>query len=150
MNPDQMPRNSARDLSQDAELVRSIAYAMDLRPFGWFDEFEYYDDVYQRWEKCRYDEDVFENLPSKVRPRPRTITIAGMEVPEPLREPLDHRKRYYVAIPTDEGLVFKTAWNGDRGDDIWLRRGLIHLTEDAARQHARALIRASGGEVDDE
>ncbi len=72
------------------------------------------------------------------RIKPRTIN--WHEVPEPVREPLKNGQRYYLAdIALDDG-VTKWSWDDDEADSMWLNRGLIHLTEEAAKRHYDALL----------
>lgn len=79
------------------------------------------------------------------RRRPRTIQIGDREVPEPLREAPAYGTRYWVP-----DLFRKTTdaanpmmWDSGKSDRLWLARGLVHLTEEAAQAHAEALIALS-------
>jgi hypothetical protein len=77
----------------------------------------------------------------KIADAPRLITINGFEVPEPVREPLKMGERYWVASVTpDCSLCLACTWTCDGFDRLWLRRGLIHLTPEAAKKHAKALL----------
>ncbi len=76
---------------------------------------------------------------NKYRAKPRAITINGFEVPEPVRKPLEHGQRYYLADTADDG-VTKWYWDDGDADNIWLNRGLIHLDEGAALLHVEALL----------
>lgn len=85
----------------------------------------------------------------QVRRRPRTIEIAGVEVPEPMREAADFGGfRYFIPEPVNGSKVKALTWNDTWIDNRYINLGFAHLTEDAARQHARALIIASGGDPD--
>ena len=90
---------------------------IDLKPGHWFfDEFFEY------------------------RLKPKTININGFKIPEPVSGPLTNGTKYYIASP---GYSFKYAeytWNGDRLDRLYLERGIIHLTDEAAIKHAEALL----------
>ncbi len=77
-----------------------------------------------------------------------TIRIGEIDVPEPLRVAPATGTRVYIPMLGDEkfseGIIF------DPEDDtcaMWLRRGWLHLTREAAETHARALIAVSGGAV---
>lgn len=74
------------------------------------------------------------------RRKPRNININGHEVPEPVREPLGHKAKYF--IPAISGRYFATEfyWCNDDTDSRFLERGLVHLTEEAAIAHAKALL----------
>ena len=75
------------------------------------------------------------------RRKPRTITINGYEVPEPVREPLEEGQVYWVVHPFEDQGFRQTFWDFPDGvDRIALGHGLVHLTEEAARTHAEALL----------
>lgn len=78
---------------------------------------------------------------------PPMRSINGHEYPEPVREPLEAGKTYFLAGPVEDELCGEYHWDGADLEVIWLRRGLIHLTREAAEAHARAIIFAGGGEV---
>lgn len=72
------------------------------------------------------------------------------EFPEPLREAPEIGTVIYIPevyaggdTPVDGPYI----WRNDETDRRWLRRGMIHLSRDAAADHGRAFIRASGGVV---
>ena len=76
--------------------------------------------------------------------KPLTITINGFKVPEPLREmPLDGTTVYWPDFyyTTKRSGVVGSYANTSRPDlAAMLRCGLLHLTPEAARAHAQALI----------
>lgn len=74
----------------------------------------------------------------KFRVKPETITVNGFEVPAPCREPLKEGTRYFVANPLAKGWIESYKWNNDRLDNLWLKRGLVHLTADVAITYAKA------------
>ena len=74
------------------------------------------------------------------RRKPRTITINGREVPEPMREAPDIGKEYYIAATGNEDMFVVGPWEGDRYDCMRLSRGLCHSTKEAAIAHAEALL----------
>lgn len=70
---------------------------------------------------------------------PKTININGVEVPEPERKLLAIQQIYYFAsLDTDEVRV--QHWYDSYYDHMWLNRGLIHLTKEAATIHRDALL----------
>jgi hypothetical protein len=77
--------------------------------------------------------------------KPRIITINGMEVPEPVREPLEDEQEYWT-INLDGSGPESHIWKNDRLDYQWLDSGLIHLTEENAVRHIDAIINANKGE----
>lgn len=74
----------------------------------------------------------------------RTIRIGDVEVPEPVRHVLKNGEYYWVAN-ADAREVTQYKWYSDTADFLFLRRGLIHRTKEAAKSHADALIKISGG-----
>lgn len=74
------------------------------------------------------------------RRKPRTITINGREVPEPMREAPDIGKEYYIAATGNEDMFVVGPWEGDRYDCMRLSRGLCHSTKEVAIAHAEALL----------
>lgn len=83
----------------------------------------------------------------RLRLRPRTIRIGDVDVPEPLREAPPMGTEYYVPDPGEVDLTCAYTWNKDPVDRSFLFSNMCHRTHESARQHARALIIASGGEV---
>jgi hypothetical protein len=78
---------------------------------------------------------------------PKTITIGGMEVPEPLRTAPPLGVRYFLPLPEGETLSYPRIWENTVLCKRSLKLGLVHLTKEAAITHAKALIKVSGGEV---
>lgn len=77
--------------------------------------------------------------PSNFRLKPRTHTINGIECPAPHKESLAVGTKFWVANPTVENLSSTFIWS-DGLSDIWLERGLIHLTKESADANARAML----------
>jgi len=76
----------------------------------------------------------------EIRRTIKTININGIEVPEPCRVPPRHMQTYYLAFPTDEIGWYETPWRGFECEQRWFKRGLIHLTKEAAEAHLKALL----------
>jgi len=74
------------------------------------------------------------------RVKPETITINGHEVPCPVREPLEKGQVYWCVAPDSDTYTDTFLWGDDDLDKRLLRRGLIHLTKEAAVAHAEALL----------
>ena len=70
---------------------------------------------------------------------PPFIEINGYKVPAPERKPLKNGTRYFVPHLWS-GDMLSYRWVGDNDDQNCLKNGLVHLTADAARAHAQALI----------
>lgn len=86
------------------------------------------------------------DLRSLYRRKPRTVMINGYEVPEPERVvSAGWRGEYWIPDVARNPLVLGPCmWDGDATDLERLRRGLVHLTQEAAELHARALISLTG------
>ena len=77
------------------------------------------------------------------RRKPKTITINGIEVPEPIREAPKVGEQFFfvdLSLPT---LTTYHPWEDDAYDRAWLKKGLIHSTKEAALAHAKALLAPS-------
>ncbi|MBC4013637.1 hypothetical protein H8R13_18140 [Morganella morganii] len=101
----------------------------------WYRHFEIKTPSFNAWsEMC--NEVFLDN--DEYRLKPRYIKIGEYQVPEPVREPLQAGQEYWVADVArwdDEWL-----WDDDNRDNLWLERGLIHLTKEAAYIHIAALL----------
>ena len=71
---------------------------------------------------------------------PKTIRIGEYDVPEPVREPLEDDKEYWIAYFSLAELANNFKWYSDKFDNRALKNGLIHLTKEAAVIHAKALL----------
>lgn len=87
------------------------------------------------------------NIGCQYRIRPRTIRIGNIDVPEPVREALPVGQKYFIASPDFSEYAYTAEWSESSRDNHWFSRGLLHLTKEAAIEHAKALIIVSGGKV---
>lgn len=80
-----------------------------------------------------------------------TITIGDVSFPKPESNPLKDGTEYWVAEPAYQHYIAirPSRWAGDDLDRRFLHRGLVHLTKENAIAHAKALIKLSGGKVDE-
>lgn len=79
---------------------------------------------------------------SVIKIKPKTIMINGHEVPEPLKvKPVDGTSYYY---PSLDAYAFDACedvvWTDDSMDNLFLNRGILHSTREAAIKHAEALL----------
>lgn len=74
------------------------------------------------------------------RRKPRTITINGIEVPEPMRVRPELGQSYYGIGLGKTKSFFRNNWDDDETDNLLFERGLCHLTPESAIKHAEALI----------
>lgn len=98
----------------------------------------HFEEKFHSTDKWNQMSDVFFQTHREYRLKPNFIDINGHQVPEPVREPLQAGQEYWVADVTkwdDEWY-----WNDDNRDNLWLERGLIHLTKEAADIHIAALL----------
>jgi len=79
--------------------------------------------------------------------KPCTITINGIQVPEPVREGLRPYQQYWLADIT-AGIPRRASWKSTRLCREWLEDGLIHLIEQNAQIHIDAMRRANKGETE--
>lgn len=70
---------------------------------------------------------------------PETITCNGVEISAPLRVAPEKDTHYWVASPLARSFCSPPLWHGDSDDELWLARGLIHATREAAAAHGRAM-----------
>lgn len=109
------------------------------------------------WEQWEYEangilyncqENPMWNTKNEYRRKPRTISINGVEIPEPVREPLNDGAIYYVANPFEDDVIYNVAsWDGDSCDKDCLKKGLIFRTKEDAIAASKAIIAALGGEA---
>ena len=93
------------------------------------------------WEAIYVPIPFYDNMEYRLKPEPlKTIRIGEYDVPEPVREPLEDDKEYWGVDPTAEELAWKYKWNNALFCNLMFRRGLIHLTKEAAVIHAKALL----------
>ena len=93
------------------------------------------------WEAIHLPVCFYSHMEYRLKPEPpKTIRIGEYDVPEPVREPLEDDKEYWGVDPTATELVWNCKWNNAGFCNLMLRRGLIHLTKEAAVIHAKALL----------
>ena len=74
------------------------------------------------------------------RRKPKTININGHKVPEPYRGEMRYGQFYYIPKLDSSNLYNTLNWCKDACDQRVIERGLLHLTKEAARKHAEALL----------
>lgn len=77
---------------------------------------------------------------------PKTITLCGIEFPEPVREDLNDGDEYWY-VEVKDVTAYSYKWRGDDVDELLLKRGLIQLTKEGAELQRKAMIKSVGGEV---
>ena len=101
------------------------------------EDIQYWSDELQSWrDLCQPNF----NFDGKFRVKPKTISINGVEVPAPEQQALDTGTIYYMPSLLNSTLFGCCSWDNDGEDKRTLSRGLVHLTKEAAEQHAKALL----------
>ena len=105
---------------------------------------EHYSTIDQRWNPFRFDHPAWFRE-EQYRRKPRKININGHEVPEPYRGKMKIGQPYYTPdlynCGTDYWDVYHDRqWEDTIYDNFVMKNGLLHLTEDAAMTHTRALL----------
>lgn len=80
------------------------------------------------------------NYESKFRVKPEIILINGIEVPAPVTDKLELHQSYYTPSLVGFSFYNQRAWSNSVLDGDNLRRGIVHLSEEAAKVHAKALL----------
>ncbi|ETS31103.1 hypothetical protein BB987_09335 [Photorhabdus temperata] len=81
---------------------------------------------------------------SKYRRKPEMITIGKVSFPKPVDYELKAGQEYWY-VNSLLGVCYN-AWRGSYDDNSLLKNGLVHLTEEAAKQYHKALIKINKGE----
>ena len=98
------------------------------------------------WCACGDEPTWRETTPYRIKPC--TIRIGEIDVPGPVREPLNVGETYYIVQASAGMISMEFTWASDSVDKRFLSRGFIHRTREAAELHAKALILVSGGRVE--
>ena len=87
--------------------------------------------------------------PKRYRVKPKTITINGFEVPEPLRQmPKDANRVFWPVLASASGSNSDWSYVSENKNvmlEAMLLQGLLHSTREAAQAHAHALISLTQG-----
>ena len=78
-----------------------------------------------------------------IRIKPRTVTVAGVELPEPLRVAPKYNEVVWLFNPYyqagDEGCA-RWLWTSSKVDKRYLESGLLHSTREAAEKWREFLL----------
>ncbi|MCT8350066.1 hypothetical protein LGZ99_23430, partial [Photorhabdus temperata] len=72
------------------------------------------------------------------------ITVGKVSFPKPIDYKLEKGTGYWVADRC--GTYYRQQWDDDDSDIELLKSGQLHLTGEAAEQHAQAIVKISKGE----
>ena len=108
------------------------------------------DKPYERWEFCSFGADWRPLIKEPIwqtdyeyRRKPKTIKIGEYDVPEPLREAPAEGTRCYMPniLDLDNTFTYYTEFNPSNNTHrLGLVKGNLHLTQEAAELHAKALL----------
>lgn len=120
-----------------AELMAQ--YAEDARETKkpW-ERWEFYEEADKAW--FTVDGSPLWHTEIQYRRKPRTITINGREVPEPMRSEPAIESQYFMPQLTTEIKYGFAYWRAGNSEIRWLSKGLCHSTKEAAIAHAEALL----------
>lgn len=75
-------------------------------------------------------------------PPKKMCKLAGVEFPMPEPEPLERGGEYFYPIVDSSWDAVGATWYGVFADKVFLKRGLVHKTEEAAKAQAKAITAA--------
>lgn len=93
--------------------------------------------------------EVFVTPGNQFRLAPEVIIIGDVNFPKPETKALKEGQYYFMPDLTTAKLYFRSRWDNDEYDVQRLERGFVHLSEENAIAHAKALIELSGGNADE-
>ncbi len=115
-----------------AEILRAIADGEDIQ----YQDGEWFD-VSHTDTLCFIHTETLQ--PKEMRVKPQTIGINDIDVPIPVRNAPIKGSTYYVPSFRAERVEQLLWWN-DEIDKMYLQRGFVHDTAEAAKCHALALM----------
>lgn len=69
-----------------------------------------------------------------------SFEINGRTMSEPVREPLEEDAEYWYVCLTNKKLVNSSIWVNSEWDNLRLKYCIVHLNQEAAVDHAKALL----------
>ncbi|MGV8002864.1 hypothetical protein QPK14_12340 [Photorhabdus temperata subsp. temperata] len=94
------------------------------------------------WEQCGIG--LAFNPNYEYRRKPEMITVGKVSFPKPVDYKLEKGTGYWVADRC--GTYYRQQWDDDDSDIELLESGQLHLTREAAKQHAQAIVKINKGE----
>ena len=76
---------------------------------------------------------------------PKFLTIIGADgkarsYPEPCKVKPTKESKYFTCAPDSVTLFFTWTFHDTYADNLWIKRGIVHLTEEAAELHVKAML----------
>ena len=84
----------------------------------------------------------------KLRTKPKTITLAGVEFPEPLRVAPEMDTEFWLVDTPFFHKVARRVWYDGTDQNYWLHAGLLQVTEQGAKDQSKAMILSVGGSLE--
>lgn len=76
----------------------------------------------------------------EIRRKQQVITVNGFKVPKPVDVTPEQDSEYFIADVTSGDFFEGFYWCGNPTEAMFLSRGLIHKTKEAAIAHAKAML----------
>ena len=120
-------------------------YAQDAQetPEPW-ERWEF-NSIGRKWSQLTSNPTWVTSIQYRRKPKMLSVTLVSGEVvswPEPHRTELEYGDSYFYFVPSHGDIVLK-EWDCAPWDRNTLFNGCVHLTKEAAKQHAAALLKIS-------
>lgn len=99
---------------------------------------EYSTDNGNTWSDC--DNSPSWSLNLLYRVKSNKIKVGSFTVHRPCVFPLNNGQHYFVASLDSSSLHYEYVWHNTENDFMLLERGLVHVTKEAAMNHANAIL----------
>ena len=109
-------------------------------------------DGFEKWDSILlFTTGVLANPRNKFRLFYEMITIDGVSFPKPESEPPESGTEYWITEASYEYYTTSNPviWVDDSQDRLLLKRGLVHLSKENAIAHGKALVKLTGGTIDE-
>ena len=108
-------------------------------------DWEWKDDYLEDWRILTKDPEF--RLHHQYRRKPRFIEINGFQVPEPYRGKMKIGQEYFTPEPRSDCFCENYIWDGGIHDTTVSKCGLLHLYQEAASIHGKALASFTNPEL---
>ena len=76
-----------------------------------------------------------------VRRKQRTHVVNGFTVPAPMDKEPSNGDSYFAMSPYVSAYYSENLWSGFQCEKLWLKRGIVHATKEAAIANAKAMLK---------
>lgn len=77
----------------------------------------------------------------EIRRKQRTHVVNGFTVPAPMDKEPSKDVFYFMTSPYASEYYAKSSWTGLQCEKLWLKRGIVHATKEAAVANAKAMLK---------